>query len=75
MTRKYQFNTTDWQNDFNYAVAPHTRAKAKFTVENGDLKNEYNDQIGEHDYISVISKKSYGIGAEIKAKCSFSVYL
>ena len=72
MTHNYQFNTADWQKDFAYAIAPHTKAAATYTCDGGVLKNEYNEKIGEHDYISVISNETFGVGTEISAKCSFS---
>lgn len=73
MTKSYNFNDPSWTDDFIYAVAPHTRAKAKYNpAVNGVVKSEYNPEIGEHDYISVISKKKYGVGTEISTHCSFS---
>ena len=73
MIKIYNFKSRDWQNDFIYARAPHTKYNAKYRpAECGVLKNEYNSVIGEEDYISVISKKKYTAGTEVKVTCSFS---
>ena len=73
MTKNYDFNSPSWLDDFIYARAPHTRYNAKYLpAVNGILKSEYNPVINEYDYISLISKKKYTVGTEIKATCSFS---
>ena len=73
MTKSYSFNNNEWLSDFIYARSPHTRANVKYKESpDGILRSEYNPEINEEDYISVISKKTYGEGTEIKARCSFS---
>ena len=70
MTRNFDFNNIE--KDFFYAVAPHTKAKVKFALpKNDSLENEYNEAIGEYDYISVISREKFSEGAEIEVNCSF----
>ena len=66
------FNFKEIECDFDYALAPHTKAKAKFSErEDGSLVNEYNDAIKGYDYISLISKEEYSIGAQIDVDCYF----
>ena len=73
MTKKYHFNNDEWQSDFIYARAPHTKANVKYApAVDGVLKNAFNPEIGEEDYISLISKKKYGPGTVISTKCAFS---
>ena len=72
MTHTYKFNDNKWKEDFVYAVGPHTKDRVKYIEENGILRNEYNEKIGDHDYISVISKKAYAPGTTVKAVCTFS---
>lgn len=73
MIKNYDFTNSAWQDDFIYARAPHTRFNAKYNPSDlGVLKNEYNPVIGEHDYVSVISREKYTAGTEIKTTCSFS---
>lgn len=67
--------TCDFENlesDYIYARAPHTRANARYdgTV-NGALENKHNESIGEHDYISLISKDKYTEGTEVDISCYF----
>ena len=70
MTRNFDFNNIE--KDCFYAVAPHTKAKVKFaTPKNASLENEYNEAIGDYDYISVISREKFSEGAEIEVNCSF----
>ena len=73
MIKSYDFNNPEWHADFIYARAPHTRYNAKYgPAVCGVIKSEYNPEIDEHDYISVISREKYSVGTEIKTTCSFS---
>ena len=73
MTKRYLFDNEEWVNDFIYARAPHTRANAKYPSHSqGVLKNQFNPEINEEDYVSLISKKVYGSGTEINVTCSFT---
>ena len=73
MTKNYTFGDGAWLSDFIYARSPHTRKNVKYNTPcDGILRSEYNPEIDEHDYISVISKEIYGEGTEIKTRCSFS---
>ena len=70
MTQKIDFKNIE--KDFFYAVAPHTKARVKFgEMKNAALENEYNEAIGDYDYISVISREKFTEGAELEIDCYF----
>lgn len=72
MITSYSFADEKWIEDFDYAVAPHTKAAAKFELGCGILENKFNEDIDEYDYVSVISKTTYPSGTKIRTRCSFS---
>ena len=59
--------------EYYYAHAPHSKYKVKYTLtERGTLENEYNPALGDHDYISLLSREKYSAGTEIRAKFRFT---
>ena len=56
--------------DYFYALAPYSKYKVKYP-EGDTLKNEYNAELGDHDYISLISREKYTAGVEIYARFRF----
>ena len=47
--QSYKFDNNAWKEDFVYAVGPHTKDRVKYIEENGILRNEYNEKIGDHE--------------------------
>ena len=58
--------------EYFYAHAPYSKFPVKYTLtDDGKLRNEYNGELGDHDYISLISREKYTAGTEIRTKFRF----
>ena len=78
MITKYVFNKdTDLDKDFFYvsSLAPYFKKTDKhFEVMEDCIKNSYNPDIEDWDYISILTKKKYKNGAKLSTHCTFEKY-
>ena len=71
MIKKCNFKNPE--AEYFYAHAPHSKYKVKYVLtDDGKLINEYNAELGDHDYISLLSREKYKAGTEIRAKFRFT---
>ena len=58
-------------NDFEYVYSPKARREATFEerADDGALKIDYCNAIGDFDYLTMLSKKSYPDGTLVSLKC------
>ena len=71
MIKKCNFKNPE--AEYFYAHAPYAKFDVKYILtEEGNLRNEYNEALGDHDYISLISREKYTAGTEITAKFRFT---
>ena len=75
MSKRYQFGETlDVNEDFFYVLSLITKSNTVFRTERDCIANSYNDQLGEWDYISILTKEKYPQGTTLSTRCSFESY-
>ena len=75
MNKQYQFGKTlDVNEDFFYVLSLITKSNTVFRAERDCIANSYNDQLGEWDYISILTKEKYPQGTTFSTRCSFESY-
>lgn len=73
--QKYVFENKGWNtDDFMYVVAPHSKEYKEFTQEADYIKNNFNENINEFEYISLVTKEKFSSGTKVHTKCSFEKY-
>ena len=71
MIKKCDFKNPE--AEYFYAHAPHSKFNVKYILtDDGKLINEYNPELGDYDYISLLSREKYKAGTEIHAKFRFT---
>ena len=71
--KKYQF-AKGISNDFMYVYSPICKAFKEFITEDDCIRNSYNEDIKDWDYISIVTKEKYPQGVTIATTCSFDKY-
>lgn len=71
--KKYDF-TKGISDDFFYVVSPATKAFKEWTICKDGIKNSYNEDICDFDYISMVTKEKQKKGTKLKARCSFESF-
>lgn len=71
LTKEHQ---SQIEKDFFYVVSPATKAKATFIYNDDHISNQYNENIFDFDYISIVTQKKYSCGVKIKTICSFDSF-
>ncbi|MBQ7901934.1 MAG: hypothetical protein IJ365_08250 [Clostridia bacterium] len=75
MTKTYNFSKDSWDfNDFMYVYSPVCKAYKEFIQLDNCIANSYNEQIGDWDYISIVTKQKYTAGTKVSTKCSFDKF-
>ena len=75
MSEKYIFKREfNLEEKFLYVTSSASKSKNKFLQEENAIVNSYNKEIEDYDYISIITRKRYGIGTTIKVSCSFEKF-
>ena len=81
MKKTYVFNGKEpLENDFFYVSSLNPTFKKtdkKFQFDDtavNCIRNEYNEDIKDYDYISILSKKRYKSGAKMTTRCAFFGY-
>lgn len=73
--QKYIFENNKWNtDDFMYVVAPHSKEYKEFTQEANYIKNNFNKNTNDFDYISLVTKEKFSSGIKVHTKCSFEKY-
>lgn len=72
MKKIYDFKNGVNENEFFYCYGLAVKAYNKFILENNCcIRNEYNEDIHDFDYTSIISKDSYSVGTKIYTEFKF----
>lgn len=61
-------------NEFMYVYSPACKAFKTFNKEAGCICNDFNSEINDWDYVSIITKDKYKSGCTVKTKCSFKSF-
>ena len=61
-------------DDFRYVYSPISKAYPTFDFADGAAVNAYNVDIGDFDYISIVTKEMYSAGTTVTVKCAFDHY-
>ena len=61
-------------DDFMYVYSPICKVFNEFIPEADYIRNSFNDEINDWDYISIVTKKKYSSGTTAVATCSFKSY-
>lgn len=68
----YKFNSKEIDlSDFDYAYSPHAIGRNRFMMYNDCVANFEPEKVEDFSYVSIITKKKYGIGVKATAKCAF----
>ena len=70
--KKYHLNCVS--EDFMYVYSPICKVFKEFIAEDECIKNSYNDDIKDWDYISIVTKDKYSSGTTVSTVCSFDKY-
>jgi len=71
----YRFNKDERDfSDFNYAYSPHAEGRNKFFLYDNCIANFEPERREEFNYVSLITKKKYGIGTRVSTKCVFKKF-
>jgi len=75
MIKEYNFSKDCWnKDDFMYVYSPNCKAFKKFCEESDCIKNEFNNEIDDYDYLSIVTKEKYSEGVKITTVCSFDSF-
>ena len=71
----YNFGKNKWnKDDFFYAYSPAAKAHKKFIQDGDCIRNSYNEDISDYDYISIVTKEKFSSPVTIRTKCSFESF-
>ena len=71
----YHFGTgMELEKDFFYVSSLITKSNTVFRTEKNCIANSYNEQLGEWDYISILTKEKYPQGTILSTKCLVESY-
>lgn len=73
--KKYLFDNNEWKsNELMYSYSPVCKVYKEFSQEDGYVKNNFNEDINDFDYISLITKEKYAPGTHLHTRCSFDKF-
>jgi len=71
--RHYNFSGGVPADFFNISSLT-AKSDTRFRVEDGHIVNAYNENIGDYDYISILTSKRYGGKVTMSTRCSFDSF-
>lgn len=75
MIKKYDFSKDCWnKEDFMYVYSPNCKAYKEFIQDTDSIINDFNKNIDDYDYLSIVTKRKYSEGVKVKTVCSFDSY-
>ena len=57
-----------------YAYAPHSKSEGEFVLDDGCIRNCYNEKISDYDYTTLVLKEKMKLGTRSTVECSFDKY-
>lgn len=61
-------------DDFMYVYSPNCKSYKEFTIKDDCIKNSYNEELKDWDYISIVTKEKYTAETTIITKCLFKSF-
>ena len=71
MNKTYKFTNGIDKSEWFYSYSPNAKAHNEFIVDDGAIRNGYDESVGDYDYTSVLLKDKFSTGVTVVAECDF----